>query len=147
MQGNNKGNIANFVRYSRSKLKMTQVDLSEKAGVGLRFIRELEQGKQTLRVDKVNQVLQLFGYTLSPSDVRIIDPYRILLEYLNKRVQVYLKNKTVLTGFIVEPVMEGAAIKGWKFLSDGNYFKYQKSKDPDLLQIIHHTDIENIANL
>jgi hypothetical protein len=38
--------------------------LAEKAGVGLRFLRELEQGKQTLRMDKVNQVLKLFGYDL-----------------------------------------------------------------------------------
>jgi len=32
-----------------------------RAGVGLRFVRELEQGKKTLRLDKVNQVLALFG--------------------------------------------------------------------------------------
>ncbi|EXY66186.1 hypothetical protein M115_1460 [Bacteroides fragilis str. 3719 T6] len=37
------------------------MDLSEKAGVGLRFVRELEQGKESLRLDKVNQVLSLFG--------------------------------------------------------------------------------------
>ena len=43
-------------------MKLTQPELAEKAGVGLRFIRELEQGKQTLRLDKVNQVLKLFGY-------------------------------------------------------------------------------------
>lgn len=36
--------------------------MAEKAGVGLRFLRELEQGKETLRLDKVNQVLKLFGY-------------------------------------------------------------------------------------
>ena len=42
--------------------------LAQKAGVGLRFIRELEQGKATLRIDKVNQVLQLFGKTLGPID-------------------------------------------------------------------------------
>lgn len=35
---------------------LTQIDLSQKAGVGLRFVRELEQGKETLRLDKVNQV-------------------------------------------------------------------------------------------
>ncbi len=35
--------------------------MAEKAGVGLRFVRELEQGKETLRLDKVNQVLKLFG--------------------------------------------------------------------------------------
>ena len=37
------------------------MELSEKSGVGLRFVRELEQGKQTLRLDKVNQILNLFG--------------------------------------------------------------------------------------
>lgn len=51
----------------RKQYDLTQVDLSEKAGVGLRFIRELEQGKQTLRMDKVNQVLILFGAELAPS--------------------------------------------------------------------------------
>ena len=44
----------------RKRYNLTQVDLSEKSGVGLRFVRELEQGKQTLRMDKVNQVLNLF---------------------------------------------------------------------------------------
>ena len=45
----------------RKEHGLTQVDLSEKSGVGLRFVRELEQGKETLRLDKVNQVLNLFG--------------------------------------------------------------------------------------
>ena len=45
----------------RKQFGLTQVDLAEKSGVGLRFVRELEQGKQTLRLDKVNQVLALFG--------------------------------------------------------------------------------------
>lgn len=53
--------IAEFVKEMRRKFNLTQVDLAEKAGVGLRFVRELEQGKQTLRMDKVNQVLALFG--------------------------------------------------------------------------------------
>jgi y4mF family transcriptional regulator len=51
-----------FVKQKRSMVKLTQPALAEKAGVGLRFIRDLEQGKETLRLDKVNQVLQLFGY-------------------------------------------------------------------------------------
>ncbi|GEO12219.1 helix-turn-helix transcriptional regulator [Segetibacter aerophilus] len=147
MQTNSKGNIANFVRYSRSRLKMTQVDLSEKAGVGLRFIRELEQGKQTLRVDKVNQVLQLFGYTLSPSPIRKIDPYEILLQYLNKSVRIQFKNKTELTGFIVEAITEGMEVKAWKFLSGNNYLKYQKSKDQELVKVINHSDLQNIGNV
>ena len=53
--------IADFVKEMRKKFNLTQVDLADKSGVGLRFVRELEQGKQTLRMDKVNQVLSLFG--------------------------------------------------------------------------------------
>ena len=55
-------NLADFVKRKRKAVKLTQPELAEKAGVGLRFIRELEQGKETLRLDKVNQVLRLFGY-------------------------------------------------------------------------------------
>jgi y4mF family transcriptional regulator len=55
-------NLSDFVKIKRKSVKLTQPELAEKAGVGLRFIRELEQGKETLRLDKVNQVLQLFGY-------------------------------------------------------------------------------------
>lgn len=54
--------LAAFVKAKRKSVKLTQPELAEKAGVGLRFVRELEQGKQSLRLDKVNQVLQLFGY-------------------------------------------------------------------------------------
>lgn len=53
--------IAEFVKMKRKQHKLTQIDLSEKAGVGLRFVRELEQGKQSLRLDKVNLILGLFG--------------------------------------------------------------------------------------
>lgn len=55
-------NLKEFVKEKRSLAKLTQPELAEKAGVGLRFVRELEQGKETLRLDKVNQVLALFGY-------------------------------------------------------------------------------------
>lgn len=54
--------LSKFVKTMRKQYGLTQIDLSEKSGVGLRFVRELEQGKQTLRLDKVNQVLNLFGY-------------------------------------------------------------------------------------
>ena len=50
----NKNPISNFVRQQRKALKMTQQDLADRAGVGIRFIRELEGGKPTLRMDKVN---------------------------------------------------------------------------------------------
>ena len=42
------------------------VEISQKSGVGLRFVREMEQGKETLRLDKVNQVLALFGAEMAP---------------------------------------------------------------------------------
>ena len=58
--------IASFVKEKRKKLNFTQIELAEKAGVGLRFIRELEQGKETLQLNKVNQVLQLFGHEAGP---------------------------------------------------------------------------------
>ena len=54
--------IASFVKDRRKMFNLTQIDLAEKSGVGLRFVRELEQGKPTLRLDKVNQVLALFGH-------------------------------------------------------------------------------------
>ncbi|MBP6065550.1 helix-turn-helix transcriptional regulator [Bacteroides sp.] len=53
--------LSEYVKQMRKQYNLTQVELSEKSGVGLRFVRELEQGKQTLRLDKVNQVLSLFG--------------------------------------------------------------------------------------
>ncbi|MBO5085971.1 MAG: helix-turn-helix transcriptional regulator [Paludibacteraceae bacterium] len=58
--------IAEFIKTMRKQYHLTQIDLSEKSGVGLRFIRDLEQGKETLRLDKLNQVLNLFGYEVGP---------------------------------------------------------------------------------
>ena len=53
--------LSKYVKAMRKQYNLTQIELSEKSGVGLRFIRELEQGKQTLLLDKVNQILNLFG--------------------------------------------------------------------------------------
>lgn len=61
--------LSGYVKLMRKQYGLTQVDLCEKAGVGLRFVRELEQGKQTLRMDKVNQVLNLFGAELAPTPI------------------------------------------------------------------------------
>ena len=58
--------LGEFVKAKRKSLKLTQKEMAEKAGVGLRFVRELERGKETLKMNKVNQVLELFGYTLGP---------------------------------------------------------------------------------
>ena len=59
-----KQTLQEFVKQMRKEAGLTQIELSEKSGVGLRFIRELEQGKPTLRMDKVNNVLILFGKEL-----------------------------------------------------------------------------------
>jgi y4mF family transcriptional regulator len=58
--------LSQFVKERRKSLGLTQEDLSLKAGVGLRFVRDLEQGKSTLQMDKVNQILELFGHELGP---------------------------------------------------------------------------------
>ena len=57
--------LSDFVRGKRKQHKLTQRDLADRAGVGIRFIRELEGGKRTLRMDKVNVVLDLFGHELA----------------------------------------------------------------------------------
>lgn len=59
-------NLSEFIKQQRKDHKLTQRDLADRAGVGLRFIRELESGKSTLRMDKVNIVLELFGNQLEP---------------------------------------------------------------------------------
>jgi len=56
--------LSEFLKCKRKGLNLTQEDLALKAGVGLRVVREMEQGKPTLRMDKVNQVLILFGAEL-----------------------------------------------------------------------------------
>lgn len=58
--------VGEFVRLKRKQLGLTQVMLADKAGVGLRFVRELETDKPTLQMDKVNLVLMLFGAELGP---------------------------------------------------------------------------------
>ena len=59
------------VKAIRKQYNLTQIELSKKSGVGLRFVRELEQGKQTLRVDKVNQILNQFGSEVGVVQINI----------------------------------------------------------------------------
>jgi len=61
--------IGEFIKKERKTVKLTQRELALKAGVGLRFIRDVEQGKTTLRTDTLNKVLKLFGKTLGPVDM------------------------------------------------------------------------------
>jgi y4mF family transcriptional regulator len=60
--------IITFIKNSRKKHGLTQEELAFKAGVGLRFLRELERGKTTVQLDKVNVVLNMFGKELGVTD-------------------------------------------------------------------------------
>ena len=57
-------NLNEQIKQLRKKTGLTQVEFSRRSGVGLRFLRELEQGKATVRLDKVSKVLEFLGYHL-----------------------------------------------------------------------------------
>ncbi len=57
-------NLGLKIQQLRKEIGLTQVDFAKRVGVGLRFVRELEQGKVSVRLDKVNQVLDFLGYQL-----------------------------------------------------------------------------------
>jgi y4mF family transcriptional regulator len=61
--------IGKYVKAERKKLGLTQEEFALRAGLGLRFVRDLEQGKETVRLDKVNQALQMFGMEAVPGRI------------------------------------------------------------------------------
>jgi y4mF family transcriptional regulator len=63
--------ISQYIKQKRKQHELTQEDLSQKAGVGLRLIREIEQGKTTMRMDKVQQILDLFGARLTIQEKQV----------------------------------------------------------------------------
>ena len=58
--------IAEFIKQKRKEMGLTQEEFAIRSGLGLRFVRELEQGKETVRMDKVNQALSMFGMKAVP---------------------------------------------------------------------------------
>ena len=60
--------IGNYIKEERKKAGLTQEEFAMRAGLGLRFVRELEQGKETVRLDKVNQALAMFGKEAVPGE-------------------------------------------------------------------------------
>lgn len=58
--------IAAFIKQKRKELGLTQEEFAIRSGLGLRFVRELEQGKETVRMDKVNQALAMFDMKVVP---------------------------------------------------------------------------------
>jgi len=61
--------IGTFVKEERKKAGLTQEEFAVRSGLGLRFVRELEQGKETVRLDKVNQALAMFGKVAVPGEM------------------------------------------------------------------------------
>lgn len=62
--------IAKFIKSNRRAAGLTQKEFALRSGLGLRFVRDLEQGKETVRMDKVNQALAMFGMTVVPGKIR-----------------------------------------------------------------------------
>ena len=60
--------IGNYIKEERKKAGLTQEEFAMRSGLGLRFVRELEQGKETVRMDKVNQALVMFGKEAVPGE-------------------------------------------------------------------------------
>ena len=58
--------FSTFLKQKRKEVGLTQEEFAVRAGLGLNFVRDLEQGKRTLRLDKVNQALSMFGYQAGP---------------------------------------------------------------------------------
>ena len=62
----NMNTIGNYIKEERTKAGLTQEEFALRSGLGLRFVRELERGKETVRLDKVNQALAMFGMEAIP---------------------------------------------------------------------------------
>jgi y4mF family transcriptional regulator len=140
-------NIAAFIKYQRKKLRLTQEELALKAGVGIRFIRELEQGKETLQLNKIEQVLNLFGFQLTPTKQQI-DPYNIFWNYFNQAVKITLTNKMIKYGILIKEILDKKEnkITAWKFVPNNNVIKYQQNPQDKLSEIILHEEIQKIEN-
>lgn len=65
--------LSDFVKQKRKSVKLTQEEFAERCGVALTVIRKIEQGKTNLQLDKVNQVLAMFGHELSPTDSKSLN--------------------------------------------------------------------------
>jgi len=65
--------LANFVKEKRKRTGLTQEEFAERAGVALTVVRKIEQGKENLNLEKVNQVLIMFGHVLAPANLKDIN--------------------------------------------------------------------------
>lgn len=139
--------LAPFIKYNREKLGLTQELLADKTGVGIHFIRDIEQGKASLKMDKVDKVLALFGYRLAPV-ADMIDPYQLWFSYQDKAVEITLKDKHKVSGFLVKEIRdERNSIVAWKLVPFPNILDWKSKEDDALVEIIKQKDIDSIEPL
>ncbi|MCF0041913.1 type II toxin-antitoxin system Y4mF family antitoxin [Dyadobacter fanqingshengii] len=62
--------LSSFVKEKRKQTNLTQQEFAERAGVALTVVRKIEQGKENLNLEKVNQVLKMFGHVLIPVNMK-----------------------------------------------------------------------------
>lgn len=138
--------IAAFIKYNREKLNLTQEMLADKTGIGIHFIRDIEQGKASLRLDKLDKVLSLFGYRMAPVPDVTVDAFQIWRSYKDKAVEITLKNKRNVSGFLVQEIRSDRdGIVAWKLVPFPNILQWQALNDDSLVEIIRQQDIENIV--
>ncbi len=137
-----KDHISSFLKYKRSGLGLKLEELAKKAGVGIRFLRELEQGKESLKMDKVNQVLRFFGYCTSLVPENMPSPYSILLNGMQKKIKIYLGKTRWISGILVGFQTKNGQVLRWKMVADEHLKEYKRTNHPSLVQIVEHVDIE-----
>jgi y4mF family transcriptional regulator len=136
--------IAAFIKYNREKLNLTQEMLADKTGVGIHFIRNIEQGKPTLKLEKLDKVLAIFGYRMAPVP-NTIDAFQMWHLYKDKAVEIVLKDKRSISGFLVEEIRdERNTIAAWKLVPFPNILQWQLEKGDKWVEIIRHQDIDHI---
>ena len=102
--------IGNYIKEERKKAGLTQEEFAMRSGLGLRFVRELEQGKETVRMDKVNQALAMFGKEAVPGEK---EEYQVESEY--RKGYVYIQK--IFAGTIAETE------EGYEFSYNEDYLK------------------------
>jgi len=65
--------LKEFLKEKRHDANLTQEEFADRAGVALTVIRKIEQGKTNLSMEKVNQVLAMFGHELIPGKIKQIE--------------------------------------------------------------------------
>lgn len=138
-------NIAAFVKYNRKKLQLTQEQLATMSGLGIHFIRNLEQGSLKLSLDKVNQLFRFFGFYLSPVPNTTISSWQIWCTYLNKAVVITKTNKTQVLGFLMCEVRdEKGNIVAWKVSPNPKTIDWHEKKDETQWQTVKQNEIAEI---